>query len=284
MQASAHRGLRSASARCQTAAMDRILRAPAFRRGLTEVVSERDGELGLGLQSLRLSAGATWQDTSPLESALLVFRGGARLRTAELEVRARRDDPFAALSHVLLVPPREPVTVEAEADVEVLRVTTANDARFAPRAFGPDDAFVDRRGEDGGDGAAFRFVRTYFDRRNAPPESRLVVGEVVNLPGRWSSYPPHHHAQPELYHYRFRPEHGYGHAEHGDDVFKVRHGDTLRIAPGHDHAQCAAPGYAMLYVWAIRHLDGQPYEGPTFAPDHEGAIAPHAPVWSPPGA
>ena len=55
------------------------------------------------------------------------------------------------------------------------------------------------------------------------------MGEVVTAPGGWSSYPPHHHEQPEIYHYRFTEPQGYGHAECGDDVFKVRQYDTYKI-------------------------------------------------------
>jgi 5-deoxy-glucuronate isomerase len=95
------------------------------------------------------------------------------------------------------------------------------------------------------------------------------VGEVVSLPGRWSSYPPHHHAQPEIYYYRFDPPQGYGHAELGDEVFKVHQHDLLRITAGNDHAQAAAPGYHMYYLWAIRHLDGNPYTGFEYTETHK---------------
>ena len=48
-----------------------------------------------------------------------------------------------------------------------------------------------------GDGATQRRVRTYV------PEGELIVGETLNPPGGWSSYPPHRHDHEELYLYRF---------------------------------------------------------------------------------
>jgi 5-deoxy-glucuronate isomerase len=128
-----------------------------------------------------------------------------------------------------------------------------------------------------------RLVRTLFDHSNSHPDAELVLGEVVTLPGRWSSYPPHHHPQPEIYHYRFdRPE-GFGHAELGETVLKVRHNDTVRILAGNDHAQCAAPGFAMYYSWVIRHLSGNPYTVPEFTEAYRWTMAPDAPYWRPVG-
>jgi len=108
-----------------------------------------------------------------------------------------------------------------------------------------------------------------------------LVGEVVTLPGGWSSYPPHHHAQPEIYHYRFSEPQGYGHAELGDEVVKVRQNDTIRIPAGHDHAQCAAPGYGMYYSWVIRHLPGNPYVMPEFTAEHAWTMSRDAHCWWP---
>jgi 5-deoxy-glucuronate isomerase len=105
----------------------------------------------------------------------------------------------------------------------------------------------------------------------------------VNYPGRWSSYPPHHHDQPEIYHYRFTDPDGYGHAELGDDVLKVRTNDTVFIPPGLDHGQVSAPGYGMYYLWMIRHLPGNPYTGFTFAKEHQWTLNPKKQGWKPAG-
>jgi len=123
-------------------------------------------------------------------------------------------------------------------------------------------------------------VRTIFDFRNRP-QARLVLGEVVTLPGRWSSYPPHHHPQPEIYHYRFSQPSGFGFSEAGGGVVRVRHGDTLKIPPGADHAQVAAPGYPMYYLWVIRHLDGNPYRKPEFTESHRWLLDPGVKAWRP---
>ncbi len=115
-----------------------------------------------------------------------------------------------------------------------------------------------------------RIVRTIFDYENAP-YANLVLGEVIGFPGKWSSYPPHHHPQPEIYYYKSNPENGFAYAECGEQVYKVRSGDTVFIPPGKTHPQCTPPGYALWYLWAIRHVDGCPYkmpEYPVFLKEH----------------
>jgi 5-deoxy-glucuronate isomerase len=126
-------------------------------------------------------------------------------------------------------------------------------------------------------------VRTIFDRENSHPDAELVLGEVVNLPGRWSSYPPHHHPQPEIYHYRFTAPEGWGHAELGETVLKVRSYDTVKIFDGNDHPQCAAPGYGMYYSWVIRHLPQKQYDVPEFTGTHKWILEKNQNFWWPRG-
>jgi 5-deoxy-glucuronate isomerase len=160
-------------------------------------------------------------------------------------------------------------------------VVRATNPRSLPvRYYPPDQIATEDRGAGLVQGACRRLVRTIFDYTTRP-DSSLVVGEVVNYPGRWSSYPGHHHPQPEIYHYRFTLSQGYGHAEAGEDVYKIRHGDTLCIRGGIDHAQVSAPGYGMYYLWVVRHLPRRPYRGFTFSPQHRWLLDPSEQGWQP---
>jgi 5-deoxy-glucuronate isomerase len=124
-------------------------------------------------------------------------------------------------------------------------------------------------------------VRTIFDGTTADPNAELVLGEVITFQGGWSSYPPHHHPQAEIYHYRFTEPQGYGHAELGETVLKVRNYDTVKILDEKDHAQCAAPGYGMYYSWVIRHLPDNPYTVPEFTEEHAWIMNPDSQYWDP---
>lgn len=116
---------------------------------------------------------------------------------------------------------------------------------------------------------AERVVRSAIADATAP-HSNLVLGEVINRPGCWSSYPPHHHPHPEVYHYRFVPEAGFGYSEEGEQVYKVHHRDTVVLSPGLTHPQTSAPGYTMVYLWTMPHLAGNRFrdESRDFVKEH----------------
>lgn len=108
-----------------------------------------------------------------------------------------------------------------------------------------------------------------FDLDNAP-QSNMVMGEVFNQPGRWSSYPPHYHPQPELYYYQFDHPEGFGAGFEGNTPYKTENGSCLCIRGGNAHQQVTAPGYEMYYVWLIRHLDGDPWDKTRiYVPEYE---------------
>lgn len=255
-----------------------------FGPGLTEVAEHEQ----LSLAVLQLVAGQTYLLEAHTETAALLMSGrlsGSVRSQAERETRfelARRSlfDESATCVHVSA---GTAVELVAGVATELTLYRCRNHRPFEARVYTPKDVPNEHRGAGQVAGRCLRFVRTIFDRRNAPEEAELVLGEVINLPGGWSSYPPHHHAQPEIYHYRFTEPQGYGHAELGDQVLKIRQYDTLKIPAGLDHAQCAAPGYGMYYSWVIRHLPGQPYTAPEFTPEHTWTMDRDAGYWWPEG-
>jgi len=253
-----------------------------FGPGLTPVTG-LDDPTGIGLAVLRLKAGERWSGDAANETAWLLMAGAVTVQAPGVDARLARHSLFDEAPSCLHAPAGTKITLVADSDCEFTVYECANRQAFPARLFTPDATPNEYRGAGQVRNRSLRFVRTIFDGRNSPPEVQLVLGEVVTLPGGWSSYPPHHHQQPEIYHYRFTAPQGYGHAELGDAVLKIRQFDTIRIPAGHDHAQCAAPGYGMYYAWVIRHLPGQPYTVPEFTPEHAWTMDPAARFWWPAG-
>ncbi len=258
------------------------LHRKGFAEGLTTVTREGETlDAGIDFAVVRLAAGGRWSpEVEPKETAWLLLSGTATFTIEGGTARVQRQSLFDEGPSCLHAGPFTGVDVKAETACEFARLQAANTKTFPTRLFRPVDVKPEYRGKGLVQDAALRNVRLIFDWNN-PPESNLVLGEVVNFPGRWSSYPPHHHPQPEIYHYRFTKPQGYGHGELGDEVLRVRHFDTLKILGGVGHAQAAAPGYGMYYIWAVRHLENNPYRGFHFGPDHEWTLDPKQQGWVP---
>lgn len=254
-----------------------------FGPGFTAITTagEAGDDSGISVGVLKLGAGERHAATATGETAWLLMSGDANGRLGDLEFEMARESLFDQSPACVHAPAGTRLELGCRSDTEFTVYSCGNPARFAPRWYRPAETADERRGEGQVGGRCLRIVRTIFDGRNAPPEAQLVLGEVLTLPGGWSSYPPHHHAQPEIYHYRFTHPQGFGHAELGEQVFKIRQYDTIRILAGNDHAQCAAPGYGMYYSWVIRHLPGNPYTVPEFTPEHAWTMERGAVIWEP---
>ena len=252
-----------------------------FPLGYTAVTHAAEDLTGISFGILKLQAGASHQVTTQAETAFLLMSGVVRLSAGGREERFWRQSLFDEGPSCLHVSAGTEIVIAAEEDSELTTYETLNRRQFEPRFYQPAHVPTEHRGKGQVGDTCYRFVRTIFDRSNADPNAELVLGEVITMPGRWSSYPPHHHPQPEIYHYRFTMPQGYGHAELGDRVFRVRNYDTIRIPAGLDHAQCVAPGYGMYYSWVIRHLPEKPYTVPEFTAEHRWTMDPEAQFWEP---
>jgi len=233
---------------------------------ITQIGEAHDTGINFGILKLRPTEEMTM--LSEMESAYLLISGKCVFNFDDTEYEAQRSSCFDEDPYVLHCPAGKSARIIAITDCEFAVSRVVNSNQFDTRVYDPGNMLEKEfRGKGLLNNTSVRIVRTVFDIRNSP-DSRLVLGEVVTPPGGWSSYPPHFHEQPEIYHYRFTEPQGYGHAECGDEIFKVREFDTYKILNRNEHAQTAAPGYGMYYIWVIRHLDGNPYSAPVFNEEH----------------
>ena len=227
---------------------------------------------------LRMRKGETYHDAQKLERACLLIGGEADFLWEGTCAHAKRGNCFDDAPWVLHVPAGVSITIIACADSELSFHAVENANVFPSKLYRPEECADEMRGAGTMRETSTRIVRTVFDKTNAPL-SNLVLGEVITFPGKWSSYPPHHHPQPEIYFYKFLPANGYGICQLGDNAAVVHENSTVFIVEDETHPQTAAPGYAMWYLWVICHLDGKPYIQPVFIPEHEWVKDPDAVIW-----
>ena len=226
-----------------------------FNPGYTSIAEQhgKNSEMLFDFGILKLDAGKKEHSSETKERAWLLIQGKVLF---EWEGNSRKGERFSCFDEapiVLHVSNDVEVTITALEDSELCVQKIDNEKSFASKLYDRTDIRSDIFGGGTLNETSIRTVRTVFDGEIAPL-SNMVMGEVINHPGKWSSYPPHDHPQPEIYHYRFFPEQGFGVSLLDDDAFTVKHGDTSLIHPDKTHSQVAGPGYAMYYIWMIPHL------------------------------
>jgi 5-deoxy-glucuronate isomerase len=204
-----------------------------------------------------------------LSGALDVTIGGT-----DLGIAMRDGDVFESAGDAAYVPPGQVLELVARRDAVVAAAAAplADRPAGAARLIGPTEQEV----RTAGTGNWSRSIRTILGP--AADAGRLVLGETINPPGNWSSYPPHKHdrhappeevALEEVYYYRFKPQAGFGVQVIYDDRDEraqiVRDGDVVAIPSGY-HPVVAAPGYSLYYLWVMA---GEGRElAPFFDPRH----------------
>ncbi len=220
------------------------------RRGYNPylVMGRNDCATNMDVGLLVLEPGDEYTFEEPeKELALDLLAGRVVFGYAGETREAVRPDTFHCAAYCLHVCQGTKVTVKALEHTEIYVQMTDNEREFPARLYGPEDIMVQHAGANGElMGCMRREIQTFFDYESAP-YSNMVLGEVLNYPGKWSSYPPHHHPQPEVYFYRFDCPDGFGADFANGQVYQTGHNGCLVINHP-SHSQGAAPGYAMCYM------------------------------------
>jgi 5-deoxy-glucuronate isomerase len=227
----------------------------------TVLAAPGDGTRLIGLRLVRLAAGDVWAGRDAGEQLAVVLGGTveASVDSAAFGPVGGREDVFDGLCEAVYVPPEAEFALSAGAPATVAIAS-------APLEGGSSGAARMIRAADqgvaiAGAGNWQRTIRTILGP--GADAGRLIVGETVNPPGNWSSYPPHKHdrqappeevALEEVYFYRLRPEGGFAVQllYDGDEerAVIVRDGDAIAIPSGY-HPVVAAAGYELYYLWVL---------------------------------
>lgn len=169
-----------------------------------------------------------------------------------------RPDPWSGPPDAAYLPPNSHVGLRAADEGAEVALCWAPAPRGGaePRILPGAEITVETRGR----GAHERYVQPILmDDQGA--ESLLVV-EVLNPAGHWSSYPPHKHDHDdpprqsrleETYYFRIRPERGFGlqrvytYDTALEETLTFRNRDCVLVPRGY-HTVSAPPGYEVYYL------------------------------------
>lgn len=250
-----------------------------FEKGYNEIISVTSNPemMGLNFGVVIMSNRDKMHFNYDEEVVYNLLSGQVVLSWNNKEQEISRQDCFHEGASLLHVPQDTLVCIECLSEsAEIAICRTKNSNIFAAKLFGPNDCLCpnEERGTGLMNDCSTRVVRTFFDRSNCP-QTNFFIGEVVHFPGKWSSYPPHQHVEPEMYFYKFFPENGYGLAEYGNDAYKIHNNDLTGMPANITHSQVAAPGYAEYYLWCIR-LHEKKNIVTTVVKEHQWVISPDA--------
>jgi len=258
----------------------KIKNKDGFKPGYSEIVSkESNPEMLMTFGILKMMKNEEYFNNNGLERLYILLTGS-------LEIN------FDEKTHIITrgsIHDEDPYTLDLSKGIglkikciseetEIALFTTENDKDFESKLYGPEQLVKETRGKGTMNETGTRLVKTIMDK-SISDDSNFMLGEDVHYPGKWAGFPSHSHNQPEIYFYRFLPENGFGLMRLGDQGVCLEENDTVVIPPDLVHPQVAAPGYAMYFLWVIRHLKGNPYLGPDFEEQHLWVERPDAKIW-----
>lgn len=258
----------------------KIRNKEGFSVGYTPIVTTLSNpEMLMSFGVLKLKQNETYSSEESLERIFLLLTGTVEISWDGKKETLERTSIFDENPYALNVPKDVVVTILCLSETaEFTLHMTQNDKVFEPHLYRKEEVVEETRGKGTMNETGTRLVKTIIDR-SISQDSNFMIGEDVHYPGKWAGFPSHSHNQPEIYFYRFSPDNGFGLLRLGDQGVCLEHDDTVLIPPDLVHPQVAAPGYAMYFLWVIRHLPGNPYLKPDFEQQHLWVEKPEAKIW-----
>lgn len=214
---------------------------------------------------LKLAAGETFDLSVPGYETVLVVQAGhvdIAIDGESFGTVGRRADIWSGMADSVYAGSGAQIALKAsEGGAELLVAGGPCETRFAPFRVTPDEVDVVDVGSP--ETHSHRRICHVLGQNALGRSGNLLVSELYCDAGCWSGYPPHKHDtdgdgesnHEEVYHYRFRPENGFGgqywfEDDGGDPVVHMtRDGDTFTFSSGY-HPTITSPGHEE-YVFTI---------------------------------
>ncbi|OIN95716.1 5-deoxy-glucuronate isomerase [Candidatus Desantisbacteria bacterium CG1_02_38_46] len=230
--------------------------------GYTPIVSNTKKGLRLirfGL--LNLSRGKLFEEINKnFETVLVILNGKCKVGCeGKIWRMGRRNSVFESRAYALYVPPKCGYKITAiSSEVEIAVCKSPAKTKTIPQLITPSQVRLRKVGR----GCYIRYV--YDIASDNVKAEKLMVGETINSPGNWSSYPPHKHnvdnlpyesKLEELYFFRLEPQDGFGVMRVYDNkkmnqIYVIKNNDVVTIPKGY-HPVGVIPGYKIYYLWVL---------------------------------
>lgn len=214
---------------------------------------------------IRLARGEEYRTkVERFETLYAVLSGNADLEVNGTSFRdvGRRKDIWSGRADSVYAPSGAAVCVRANADGTELAVGGGLcDTVYAPFRVLP--AEVEMVDVGSVETRSHRRIFHLLGQNGLGRAGNLLISELYCDHGCWSGYPPHKHDEDlgkaetdheEMYHYRFRPETGFGaqlcfQPDGSSQCFMTRHGDTFLLDRGY-HPTVTSPGHEE-YIFTV---------------------------------
>lgn len=218
----------------------------------------------LDFEILHLKKGEhkSWRSDT-FETVAVLIEGSCSISSEGQTWKLERRTVFLDTASAVFASPAVELSINAHEQTTLALCKARADRKFKTAFIPPEQVTSEWRGDTG-------FKRKVFNIVNTETQTqRIAVGETINEPGEWSSFPPHKHDThensaskmieaplEEIYYFRLQPETGFGfqrlYARDSsfDEAYVIQDGNVTHIPRGY-HPVANIPGHHLYYLWML---------------------------------
>ncbi len=212
-----------------------------------------------GIINLRAGSSFQQEKEKEKETGLILLKGKGEVKVGKDVWKVERENVFSQKSSGVYIPPGISWKIRAEKPLELAVAKTFSKKEGEPVLISPETIKKEIRGKKGFRREVYNIIDERIDAE------KLIIGETINFPGEWSSFPPHKHDKDnlpeeskleEVYLFKIKPEEGFGFARlyttdgDLDKAYVIKNNSFLSIPKGY-HPIAVIPGYKLYYLWVL---------------------------------